>query len=70
MNLEVEWRTDDKYRTMTAFRIYPQGPHSHIVLTGGGPQVFFSVEILAKRDIFESMKDAFRVAKKKNAGIF
>ena len=41
-----------------------QGPHSHI-LTTGGPKDFFWSDILAKRDFFGSVKDAgiFRVAK-------
>ena len=35
------------------------GPHSHILLTGGGsPRDFLGSEILAKRDFFVSMKDA------------
>ena len=46
-----------------------QGPHSHILMTGGvggwGPKVFLGSDILAKRDFFGSMKDAriFWVAK-------
>ena len=43
----------------------PQGPHSHILMTGGGgdPSDFFGSE----SDLFGSMKDAriFWVAKKK-----
>ena len=37
-----------------------QGPHSHILMTGGGggPKDFFGSDILAKRDFFGSMKDA------------
>ena len=27
-----------------------QGPHSHILMTGGGPSDFFGSEILAKSD--------------------
>ena len=34
----------------------PQGPHSHILLTGGSEGFFWS-EVLAKRDFFGSMKD-------------
>ena len=38
-----------------------QGPHSHILMTGGGggwggPKDFFGSEILAKRDFFGSRK--------------
>ena len=35
-----------------------QGPHSHILMTGGGPSDFCGSEILAKGDFFGSMKDA------------
>ena len=35
-----------------------QGPHSHILMTGGGPSDFFGSEILAKNNFFGSMKDA------------
>ena len=35
-----------------------QGPHSHILMTGGGPSDFFGSEILAKSDFLGSMKDA------------
>ena len=35
----------------------PQGPHSHISMTGGSDG-FFGSDILAKRDFFRSMKDA------------
>ena len=35
-----------------------QGPHSHILMTGGGPSDFFGSEILAKSNFFGSMKDA------------
>ena len=38
-------------------KLNPQGPHSHILMTGGGSD-FFGSEILAKGDIFGSMKDA------------
>ena len=38
-------------------RLNPQGPHSHILMTGG-PKDFFGSDILAKRDFFGSMKDA------------
>ena len=50
-----------------------QGPHSHILMTGGGvPSDFFGSEILAKSDLFGSMKDAgiFLCREKKNRGIF
>ena len=45
----------------------PQGPHSHILLMGGGEGgVLFGSEILAKKGFFGSIKDAgvFLVAKK------
>ena len=37
-----------------------QGLHSHVLMTGGGgvPSDFFGSEILAKSDLFGSMKDA------------
>ena len=37
-----------------------QGPHSHILMTGGGggPSDVFESEILAKSDLLGSMKDA------------
>ena len=49
----------------------PQGPHSHILMTGGGgPSDFFGSEILAKSDFLGSMKDAgiFLGRGKKNQG--
>ena len=53
--------------------VVPQGPHSHILMTGRGAGLsdFFGSEILAKSDFFGSMKDAgiFWVAKN-NRGIF
>ena len=40
-------------------RSEPQGPHSHILMTGGGgPSDFLGFEILAQSDFFGSMKDA------------
>ena len=39
----------------------PQGPHSHILMTGGGrggTSDFFGSEILPNSDFFLSMKDA------------
>ena len=38
----------------------PQGPHSHILMMGGGGSLrdFFGSEILAKSDICVSIKDA------------
>ena len=38
-----------------------QGPHSHVLMTEGGggvPSDFFGSEILARSDLFGSMKDA------------
>ena len=71
MNLEVEWRTDDKYRTMTAFRIYPQGPHSHIVLTGGGvPRYFFRSKFWPKEIYLSLWKTLLGSRKKKTQGFF
>ena len=48
----------------------PQGPHSHISMTGGS-EGFFGSDILAKRDFFGSMKDA-RIfwGRENNRGIF
>ena len=38
--------------------IESQGPHSHILMKGGGgPSDFFGSEILAQSDFFGSMKD-------------
>ena len=54
----------------------PQGSHSHILMTGGGeggggPNVFFGSDILAKRDFFGSMKDAgIFLGRENNRGIF
>ena len=49
----------------------PQGPHSHILMTGGGPKDFFGSDILAKRDFFGSMKDAgIFLGHENNTGIF
>ena len=39
----------------------PRGSHSHILMMGrgeGGPKDFFGSDILAKKDVFGSMKDA------------
>ena len=50
-----------------------QGPHSHILMTGGGgPSDFFRPEILAKGDFFGSMKDTgiFLGRKKKRRNFF
>ena len=51
-----------------------QGPHSHILMTGGGggPSDVFRSEILAKGDLFGSMKDAgiFLGRKKKQRDFF
>ena len=49
----------------------PQGSHSHILMTGGGPNDFFGSDILAKRDFFGSMKDAgIFLGRENNRGIF
>ena len=50
----------------------PQGPHSHILMTGGGgPKDFFASDILAKSDFFGSMKDAgIFWGRENNTGIF
>ena len=49
---------------------YAQGPHSHILMTGG-PKDFFGSDILAKRDFFGSMKDAgIFLGRENNTGIF
>ena len=48
----------------------PQGPDSHILLTGG-PKDFFWSDILAKRDFFGSMKEAgIFLGHENNTGIF
>ena len=49
-----------------------QGPHSHILMTGGGgSEGFFGSDILAKRDFFGSMKDArIFLGRENNTGIF
>ena len=51
---------------------HAQGPHSHILLTGGGGRgIFWGSEILAKRDFFGSMKDAgFFFGREKTRGSF
>ena len=54
-----------KYRFEKIY-ISAQGPHSHILMTGGQSD-FFGSEILAKSDFFETVKDAgnfFGYAKK------
>ena len=49
---------------------FAQGPHSHILMTGG-PKDFFESDILAKRDFFGSMKDAgICLGRENNTGIF
>ena len=52
--------------------IRAQGPHSHILMTGGGgSKGFFGSDILAKRDFFGSMKDArIFLCRENNTGIF
>ena len=52
-----------------------QGPHSHILMTGGrgggGPKDFFGSDILAKRDFLGSIKDAgIFLGRENNTGIF
>ena len=48
-----------------------QGPHSHILMTEGGPKDFFGSDILAKRDFLGSMKDAgIFLGRENNTGIF
>ena len=55
-----------KYSLYTA----PRGPRSHILMTGA-PKDFFGSEILAKRDLFGSMKDAgIFWGRENNTGIF
>ena len=51
---------------------FAQGPHSHILMTGGGgPKDFFGSDILAERDFFGSMKDAGNfLCHENNRGIF
>ena len=50
--------------------IRAQGPHSHILMTGGS-KGFFGSDILAKRDFFGSMKDAgIFLGRENNTGIF
>ena len=50
--------------------IRAQGPHSHILMTGGS-KGFFGSDILAKRDFFVSMKDArIFLGRENNTGIF
>ena len=53
-SLLIKLRTSNKLET-----IQPpsQGPHSHILMTGGGCD-FSGSEILARSDFFGSMKDA------------
>ena len=47
-----------------------QGPHSHILMTGGS-EGFFGSDILDKRDFFGSMKDAsIFLGRENNTGIF
>ena len=47
-----------------------QGPHSHILTTGGLKDFFWS-DILAKRDFFGSVKDAgIFLGRENNRGIF
>ena len=53
-----------------------QGPHSHILMTGGsggvgGQSDFFESEILTKSDFFGSMKDArIFMGREKKQGFF
>ena len=49
-----------------------QGPHSYIfMMGGGGPSDFFGSEILAKSDLFGSMKGAgIFLGHEKKPGIF
>ena len=55
---------------MSVDKHYPQGPHSHILMTGGS-EGFFGSDILAKRDFFGSMKDAgIFLGRENNRGIF
>ena len=51
---------------------WTQGPHSHILMTGGGGlKDFLGSDILAKRDFLGSKKDAgICLGRKNNTGIF
>ena len=52
------------------YMFFPQGPHSHILMTGG-PKDFLGSDISAKRDFFGSMKDAeIFLGRENNTGIF
>ena len=64
---------------MFLFQIEKQetpAPHSHVLMTegggGGGPSDIFGSEILAKGDLFGSMKDAgiFLGREKRTKGFF
>ena len=49
--------TSRKSAVLRGYR-FAQGPHSHILMTGGGgAKDFFGSDILAKRDFWGSMKD-------------
>ena len=52
--------------------VIAQGPHSHILKTGGGPSDFLGSDILAKSDFLGSVKDAgiFLGREKKTEGFF
>ena len=53
------------------FTVNAQGPHSHILMTGGGPKDFSGSDILGKRDFLGSMKDAgIFLGRENNRGIF
>ena len=54
--------------------VVSQGPHSHILMMGGGrggPKDLFGSDILAKRDFLGSIKDAgIFWGRENNTGIF
>ena len=56
------------------FYLASQGPHSYILMTGGGgggPSDFLGSEILAKSDFLGSMKNAeIFLGREKKTGIF
>ena len=59
--------------TVRGILVNSQGPHSHILMTGGGGVLsdFFGSEILAQSDFFGSMKDAgIFLGRKKTEGFF
>ena len=68
----IAYSSFTNYKVLAVERMAAQGPHSHILMMGGGgPSDFLGSEILAQSDFLGSMKyPEIFLGRKKNRGIF